>query len=81
MLNLDDSPDVAIDIRPSSMAWKSSVSVGYENVMEAVQDAAARCKAQLPDTETVDLAIVFISSRYCERRGGSRPATPEEIAR
>ncbi len=80
MQNLDGSPDVAVDIRPSSMAWKSSVSVGYENIMEAVEDAAARCKSQLSDSEPVDLALVFISSRYCERRGGSRPASAEEMA-
>ena len=81
MLSLDDSPEVAVDIRPSSMSWKSAVSVGFENIVEAVEDAANRCKAQLTGSESVDLAIIFISSRYCEGRGGSRPATQEEITR
>ncbi len=75
-----DSPSAATDIRPS-MAWKSSVAVGFETLAEAVEDAAARCKSQLSEADPVDLAMVFISSRYCERRGGSNAATPEELNR
>lgn len=61
------------------MKFASGLSVGFDSVVGGLDDAIERCQKQFEGAPSVDLATVFISARYMEARGGSKPATNQDI--
>ena len=63
------------------MKWASSCQVSFSDLQEAVDDSVAVCKAELGGKPEVDLALMFISSRFTESRGGATPIDQSDLDR
>ncbi|GJQ10925.1 hypothetical protein GpartN1_g2716.t1 [Galdieria partita] len=55
--------------RPNSFIWSSAVSVKTD-LTQALADVIARAISKFPSERTVDLAMLFVSSRYTSKRLG-----------
>ena len=63
------------------MKWSSSCCVSFSDLQEAIDDTVKACKEDMKDEQQVDLAMVFISSRFTETRGGARPIDKRDLDR
>jgi small ligand-binding sensory domain FIST len=63
------------------MKWASSCQVSFSDLQEAVDDCVKVCKQDMGAGAEVDLALVFISNRFTETRGGATPLQKKELVR
>ena len=63
------------------MKWSSSCCVSFSDLQEAIDDTVKACKEDMKDQGEIDIAMVFISSRFTETRGGATPIQKRDLDR
>jgi small ligand-binding sensory domain FIST len=71
----------ATSVGTQEMKWVSSCQVSFSDLQEASDDTVKACKADMGENKQVDLAMVFISSRFTETRGGATPIDKRDLDR
>ncbi len=71
----------ATGVGTQEMKWASSCQVSFSDLQEAIDDSVKACKAEMGEDAQVDLAMVFISSRFTETRGGATPMDKRDLDR
>ena len=71
----------ATGVGTQEMKWASSCQVSFSDLQEAVDDSVKACKAEMGEDAQVDLAMVFISCRFTETRGGATPMDKRDLDR
>jgi small ligand-binding sensory domain FIST len=71
----------ATSVGTQEMKWVSSCQVSFSDLQEAIDDTVKACKADMGENKQVDLAMVFISSRFTETRGGATPIDKRDLDR